>query len=169
MRSRGFTIVELLIVIVVIGILAAITIVAFNGVQQRAKDSRIQSETKSLLKAAELARNSKGTTLLGVTGSTYSLSPCVSLTDNPSQLEPRDLASTHNCWVRYRAMLTSLETNSGANLQGLVNGDERGNPYMFDENDGEACNANKDILYRFTGSGVSRTGAGTLERITPLC
>jgi len=30
--TRGFTIVELLIVIVVIGILAAITIVAFNGV-----------------------------------------------------------------------------------------------------------------------------------------
>lgn len=36
-RDRGFTIVELLIVIVVIGILAAITIVAFNGVQERAR------------------------------------------------------------------------------------------------------------------------------------
>lgn len=33
-KSRsGFTIVELLIVIVVIGILAAVTIVAYNGVQ----------------------------------------------------------------------------------------------------------------------------------------
>lgn len=31
-NSRGFTIVELLIVIVVIGILAAITIVAYNGI-----------------------------------------------------------------------------------------------------------------------------------------
>lgn len=43
MRTRGFTIVELLIVIVVIGILAAITIVAYNGIQARANDSRMKS------------------------------------------------------------------------------------------------------------------------------
>lgn len=40
----GFTIVELLIVIVVIGILAAITIVAYNGVQSRAKAAGVQSD-----------------------------------------------------------------------------------------------------------------------------
>lgn len=39
-NNRGFTIVELLIVIVVIGILAAITIVAFNGVQSRAENNK---------------------------------------------------------------------------------------------------------------------------------
>jgi len=43
-RQSGFTIVELLIVIVVIGILAAITIVAFNGVQNKAKIAVIQSD-----------------------------------------------------------------------------------------------------------------------------
>ena len=35
--QHGFTIVELLIVIVIIGILAAITIVAYNGIQDRAR------------------------------------------------------------------------------------------------------------------------------------
>lgn len=44
MKFRGgFTIVELLIVIVVIGILAAITIVAYNGIQNRAKQASISS------------------------------------------------------------------------------------------------------------------------------
>jgi len=52
----GFTIVELLIVIVVIGILAAITIVAFNGVQSRAKDSAAQSMASQVgKKVAEYA------------------------------------------------------------------------------------------------------------------
>ena len=41
-RQNGFTIVELLIVVVVIAILAAITIVAYNGIQNRAKASAAQ-------------------------------------------------------------------------------------------------------------------------------
>lgn len=41
--KSGFTIVELLIVVVVIAILAAITIVAYNGIQNRAKTSAVQS------------------------------------------------------------------------------------------------------------------------------
>src|ERR1700712_4623021 len=39
---RGFTIVELLIVVVVIAILAAITIIGYTGIQNRAKQSAAQ-------------------------------------------------------------------------------------------------------------------------------
>lgn len=45
--TSGFTIVELLIVIVVIGILAAITIVSYNGVQKRAAEVSIKSDLKN--------------------------------------------------------------------------------------------------------------------------
>lgn len=53
--SFGFTIVELLIVIVVIGILATITIVAYNGVQNRANDTAVQADLRNLaMKIKEL-------------------------------------------------------------------------------------------------------------------
>jgi len=51
-RRDGFTIVELLIVIVVIAILAAITIVAYNGIQNRAKASAAQSGAAQVKKKA---------------------------------------------------------------------------------------------------------------------
>lgn len=53
-KRRGFTIVELLIVIVVIGILAAITIVAYNGIQVRAKNTKTINATATWIKALKL-------------------------------------------------------------------------------------------------------------------
>jgi prepilin-type N-terminal cleavage/methylation domain-containing protein len=50
---RGFTIVELLIVIVVLGILAAIVIVAYTGLTNRAKLSAQRSETSQWKKTSE--------------------------------------------------------------------------------------------------------------------
>ena len=52
-KQAGFTIVELLIVIVVIAILAAITIVAYNGVQQRARDARRATDLSNIAKALQ--------------------------------------------------------------------------------------------------------------------
>ena len=47
--SKGFTIVELLIVVVIIAILAAITLVTYNGIQQRANNAAIiDAASKSL-------------------------------------------------------------------------------------------------------------------------
>lgn len=51
---RGFTIVELLIVIVVIGILAAITIVAYNGIQERARKTTLISDLSAGAKQLKL-------------------------------------------------------------------------------------------------------------------
>lgn len=50
MKNRGFTIVELLIVVVVIAILAAITIVAYNGIQARTKNSAASTTAQSAAK-----------------------------------------------------------------------------------------------------------------------
>lgn len=64
--QRGFTIVELLIVIVVIGILAAIVVVAFNGIQNQAKTNAMKSGLSQYSKsiAAYYAKNDRYPTTL---------------------------------------------------------------------------------------------------------
>lgn len=52
-KDRGFTIVELLIVIVIIAILAAIVIVAYNGITNRAKTSKALAAAQAIQQKAE--------------------------------------------------------------------------------------------------------------------
>jgi prepilin-type N-terminal cleavage/methylation domain-containing protein len=85
-RSRGFTIVELLIVIVVIGILAAIVIVAYNGVQAKAKNTTIENTVgayKNLLITYKSLNNGYPTTTSACVGATADYpSDCYSGTAN---------------------------------------------------------------------------------------
>jgi prepilin-type N-terminal cleavage/methylation domain-containing protein len=79
--NRGFTIVELLIVIVVIGILAAVAIVAYNGITSRALDASMQSDlenTKSAIVLSSTTNNGKlppdSSTFQASNGGTYQYS-----------------------------------------------------------------------------------------------
>ena len=65
-KPSGFTIVELLVVIIIIGILAAITIVAYTGISQKAVASSLQSDlsnSSTLLKMYYIDYGSYPTTL----------------------------------------------------------------------------------------------------------
>lgn len=59
-RRDGFTIVELLIVIVVIAILAAITIVSYNGITRRATEAALQTNLTTARTKLELDRARDG-------------------------------------------------------------------------------------------------------------
>jgi general secretion pathway protein G len=82
-RQAGFTIVELLIVIVVIGILAVITIIAYNGIQSRANDSKTRTAANQLEKAIRTYTLYTSRMPLGGYGSTQAVgsSGCVDGSD----------------------------------------------------------------------------------------
>lgn len=85
-KAYGFTIVELLIVIVVIGILAAITIVAYTGIQNRAHDTTVKSDLSSLARKLELYR-----------------------VDDPANLYPQTLADLNS--INFKLTKRSYDTN----------------------------------------------------------
>lgn len=59
-KEQGFTIVELLIVIVVIGVLASITVVAFSGVSQRGQNAARVSVAKSAYNVIKIYTTTAG-------------------------------------------------------------------------------------------------------------
>lgn len=160
-RRKGFTIVELLIVIVVIGILAAITIVAFNGVQARAATAKRQSDVATYVKAITIARNNTGKNLGAITGSYWSAGGCEASSGNLGNIEPKNLPKSHICWTSYYDNLAKIGAAAGINLDGLKSGDSRGNPYVLDENEGETASCGQsDAVAYYVGSGaVSATAA----------
>lgn len=60
-KRRGFTIVELLIVIVVIAILAAITVVAYTGISDRSQNARKSSIASQYVRLLEMHKLENGT------------------------------------------------------------------------------------------------------------
>lgn len=69
-ESKGFTLVEMLIVIAIIGVLASITYASLSGARERAKDRTMVADMNSLLIESRLFRSSNGsyTGLCGDTG-----------------------------------------------------------------------------------------------------
>lgn len=91
--QRGFTIVELLIVIVIIGILAALIIVSYNGIQQRAKNNQTVAAVGSWVKALKMHYIE--------TGSWLNIRTCLGETTT---------YPGNNCWVGTGVNTTAINT-----------------------------------------------------------
>ncbi len=122
-NQKGFTIVELLIVIVVIGILAALVITTFTGIQQKARDTERTTDIKALHGQVEAyyAQNGKYPTLANLNDSTWRSTNMKGL-DAEALKDPKGSAQT-------------LAGSAGANTYS----------YAVTASDGSACdNTTKD-------------------------
>ena len=94
-KQKGFTIVELLIVIVVIGILATLVIVTFAGIQQKARNTARQTDINALASHVEAfyAQNGYYPTRTHVNDATWRSTNMKGL-DPESLKDPKGSAST---------------------------------------------------------------------------
>src|SRR5581483_10159781 len=94
----GFTIVELLIVIVVIGILAALVIVTYNGIQQKARDTERKTDIKAVQGQLEAywANNAKYPTLANLNDATFRQANMKGL-DPAALADPKNASSQQVC------------------------------------------------------------------------
>lgn len=60
MRSKGFTVVEMIVVIVIIAILASIAFVAYRGAQDRARNAQTVSAAEQWIKALQIYKVRNG-------------------------------------------------------------------------------------------------------------
>lgn len=57
MNKKGFTLIEILVVIAIIGILSALALVSFSSARARSRDARRMSDLRQMLTALELYNN----------------------------------------------------------------------------------------------------------------
>src|SRR5579863_10379716 len=91
LSRRGFTIVELLIVIVVIGILALLVITTYSGIQAKARNAKRQTDIQSLQTQLEafFSQNSYYPSLTDMNSSSWR-------TTNMKSLDPNALIDPSN-------------------------------------------------------------------------
>lgn len=144
-NQRGFTIVELLVVIVVIGILAAITIVSYSGIQDRGRMVKIQADISQLNTAILSARAQTDKALGAITGSFSTVLGCSTKVDGTNLAT---LPTSDSCWTQYNSALDKISIASSINVRGLL--DPWGRPYSINENETESGGCTKDAIGAFT-------------------
>ena len=176
--KKGFTIVELLVVIVVIAILAAITIVTYNGITKQAVETSMKSDL-------EAARNSIAIMKAGKKN--YPLSAAAANNGEGLKASGENILNYSSAGTSYTVVATNKATNKRfclvkgtiSECNGAFIGTLAGNPAdTYPSNDGQGENgsfdypsgltfdANGDLIVGDCGRAVRKvTPSGTVSTI----
>lgn len=129
-RSEGFTIVELLIVIIIIGILSALVIVTFTGIQQKGRNSERQTDLNAISShiAAYHAENGSFPTLANLQSASWVSDnlkglPAEALNDPRATADTKGLAATASpTQYGYACVLVGEDACGGYTLSAKLEG-----------------------------------------------
>lgn len=134
--KSGFTIVEIMIVVLVIGILASIVIVSYNQVQARSRDSKRKADVSNMIKALEIYYGDNGS---------Y---PIASTTN--SSVGSIWYSSDTTSWNTFKTAMTGaidIFPSDPSNIGGDVTSLSSAHNYAYYANTSNSCNVAAGQMY----------------------
>lgn len=145
-REAGFTLVELLVTITVIGLLAAIAIPVFLNQRNKAMTAAARTQMRHAINEIVLAREATQKPTMQITGRNCTDCTCRTVNPMPKVADPGFTATT--CGAAWADSTAKIAAASGSPVESVraIFTDPWGHPILLDENESETGCTSHDNL-----------------------
>lgn len=104
----GFTLVEIMIVIAIIGILAAVLYPSFGNIFERAKKTETKAEMRQIAQLIFDAQISQGKYLKDITTTSCSICPCMADPPYNNTESFINMPTNHQCYINWKRAIDNV-------------------------------------------------------------